>query len=115
MPRLLTLYLVQPGAILKGSAVESHSTIRLDTNLLTVEQDLIKNGQPLGTSLLMQHDDHGLHHTDIDPYGRPLVYVSTHVMAFTLSELPLLSEWDQSVMKFLSSLDPTIKVIPWWH
>lgn len=115
MSESLTLLLVRPEELAGKKEVEVFSQIRLDTNLLSLGQELKEIGQRLTFKVLVHHDDHGRYATDQDEHGQPLFFVSTHGAAFMLSEIPLLSEWDQSVMKFLNSLDPTIKVIPWWH
>lgn len=115
MPKLLTLVLVRPQSHTKDVAVESYADIKIDTDVTLLEAEIKKVGKPLETKLLRHHDDHGLYTTDTDNHREPLLYVSTHQMAFLLSEMNILSEWDQDIMKLLSSLDPTIKVIPWWE
>lgn len=112
--KLLTLLLVRPNPAFPEVAAEAYASIHIDTDVTAVEEEIKKVAKPLEVKMLRHHDDHGLYTTDIDRHGRPLLYLSTHRMAFMLSELQILSEWDQSVMKFLSSLDPTIKVVPWW-
>lgn len=115
MARLLTLILFQPQTRLTGMPIETSADIHLDNPLVGQENALRQMGTVMAFPIYRNHDDHGIYKTETDNTGKPLFYLSTHQLAFALSELPLLSEWDQSVMKFLSSLDPTIKVIPWWH
>lgn len=115
MTKVLTLVIIQPNAPSNGKEIQGFTQMRLDTNLISLEEELKAVGQPLDSNFLFHHDEYGLVSCDRDKYAQPFVTVTPRQMVLALFKNPLLSEWDDSVMKFIDTLDPNTKIIPWWN
>lgn len=113
--KLLSLILIQPDLDMDVAQIEHYSVLDLNNPLLSQAETLRNAGTNLEMRMQIRDPNYGLFETEKDMYGGKFFYVSPHQMAFSMSESGLLSEWDDSIMKFLSSLNPTIKVVPWWH
>lgn len=115
MAKLLSLILIQPDTDTDVEQIEHYSVLDVDNPLLVHIESLRKVGTTLDARIQIRDPNYGLFEAEKNMYGEKFFWVSPHQMAFTMSEVSLLSEWDDCIMKFLSSLDPKIKVIPWWR
>jgi len=115
MNKSLSLILIQPSVKVPDVLIEKFSVLDLDTNLLDQEEGLREVGIPVNAKIQVRDPNYGLFEIEKDMYGNPFFYVSPIYVACALSEVKELSQWDQSILKFVKSLRPEIKVVPWWH
>lgn len=115
MAKILSLILIQPETNLKVEQLEHYSVIDLDANLLEHEASLIEAGTPLNVKIQIRDPNYGLFETEKNMYGVPFFYVEPRQIAELLDKIIPPTEWDDSIMKFLNSIDSKVKVVPWWR
>ena len=61
------------------------------------------------------HDDDGLYHTNEDAYGNLLTYFYPHNLKEKAIQIPVMSDWNLAIIKFLQNIPSSIPIVLFWH